>query len=386
MSDDLSYQRCGSVSEPEQYAPESVPRRSFMNTMAYIGMGLVLSGGRSVARSDPHVRRIDVHHHFVPDAYFAFERAHGRSGLGMWTLANDLEDMDQNGTATAILSITTPGFDFGEPEEVRRVVRQCNEAAAKLNSDYPGRFGSFAAIPLKDTEGALTEAGYALDSLKADGISVFSNYGDRWLGNESFSPIYEELNRRKTLVFVHPATANCCVNLSLVQDGVPNEGPMLEYATDTTRTIASLIFSGATRRFPNITWIFSHGGGAMPYLIERFFQSGTSAEIVPGIVTKGQDFPAVKNIPKGEDVLGELRKMYYDTAQASNPVAMAALRKVVPVSQIVYGTDYWYRTSAETHRALDAAKVFSAAELGAIYRTNAERILPRHQQAVAARQ
>src|ERR1700676_2532816 len=99
MGDDISYQRCGSVSEPEQYAAERVPRRHFMNTIGAIGMGLVQSGDRSAARSDPHVRCIDVHHHFLPDAYFAFERAHGRSGNGMqWTLANDLADMDQNGT------------------------------------------------------------------------------------------------------------------------------------------------------------------------------------------------------------------------------------------------------------------------------------------------
>jgi 6-methylsalicylate decarboxylase len=345
-------------------------------------MGLVLTQDRLAAQSGADTRCIDVHHHFVPDAYLSFAKAYGTSAIALqWTLANDLNDMDQNGTATAVLSITTPGFSFGEMEEVRKVVRRCNDAAAKLRSDHPGRFGSFAAIPLKDTEGALMETVYALDSLNADGVGVFSNYGDKWLGNASFAPVYEELNRRKAAVFVHPVTANCCANLGLVQEGVLNEGPMIEYAVDTTRTIASLIFSGTTRRFPDIAWIFSHAGGVMPYIIERFFQGGASAEIVPGIVTKGQDLPAAKNQPKGEDILRELRKMYYDTAQSSNPVAMAALRKVVPVSQILYGTDYWYRTAAETHRGLDAGKVFSTEELRAIYRTNTERILPRYRTA-----
>ncbi len=296
-----------------------------------------------------------------------------------WDLAKDLEDMDQNGTATAILSITIPGLDFPQIDEVRKAARECNEAAAKLSSDHPGRFGSFAAIPMLDAEGALSEAAYALDKLKADGLGVFSSYGDMWLGNASFAPIYEELNRRRAVVFVHPANPNCCRNLGLVRDAVPTEGPMIEYGTDTTRTIASLIFSGTTRRFPNIVWIFSHGGGTMPYLIERFFQSGTSAEVVPGVITKGQDsYPPVKDIIQGEDLLRELRKMYYDTAQASNPVAMSALRKVVPVSQILYGTDYWYRTAAETQRGLDAGKVFNAQELRAVNRGNAQRILPRY--------
>ncbi len=171
-------------------------------------------------------------------------------------------------------------------------------------------------------------------------------------------------------MYVHPIEAKCCLNI--VKDVADT---VVEYGADTTRTIASLIFSGTTARFPDIQWIFSHGGGMMPYVIERFL-SGTTAEVEPGVVTKGQGSVPPRNVPKG--VLHELRKMYYDTAQASNPVAMRALRTVVPVSQIVYGTDYWYRSSEETSRGLTTNRVFTAEELGAINRGNAERILPRY--------
>jgi predicted TIM-barrel fold metal-dependent hydrolase len=182
--------------------------------------------------------------------------------------------------------------------------------------------------------------------------------------------VHEELNRRKAVVYVHPIEANCCRNI--VKDVADT---VVEYGADTTRTIASLIFSGTSARYPDVTWIFSHGGGMMPFVIERFV-SGTQVEIVPGIVTKGQGSNPPQKVPKG--VLYELRKMYYDTAQATNPVAMGALRKVVPVSQIVYGTDYWYRSAAETARGLTTDKVFSEEELRAINRGNAERILPRY--------
>jgi predicted TIM-barrel fold metal-dependent hydrolase len=357
-------------------------RRDFIIRLAALGAGTSVMPRWSTTQSADNTRRIDVHHHFIPEAYLAFLKAHNRnSNIFRWILAKDLEDMDQNGTATAILSITTPGFRFGELNEVRKVSRGCNEAAANLRAHYPGRFGNFATIPLTDTVGALHEAEYALDTLQADGIGLYSNYGDRWLGNTVFAPVYEELNRRKAVVYVHPITANCCANLGLGADGVPNEGPMIEYGTDTTRTIASLIFSGTTRRFPNITWIFAHGGGVMPYIIERFFQGGASAEIVPGIVTKGQNGVPVKNLPTGQDVLSELRKLYYDIAQASNPVAMGALRQVVLMSQILYGTDYWYRTAEETARGLATANVFNTQEMRAINRGNAERILPRYRRA-----
>jgi 6-methylsalicylate decarboxylase len=369
----------------EHQAGCGLTRRSILNGLAVLGAGILVNEGKSVAQSGANPRRLDVHHHFTPNAYLEFLKAHNQGGGGGrgggrggalgsafagWTLAEDLDDMDKNGTATALLSITTPGFWFGEKNEVRKVARECNEYAAKLSADHAGRFGSFATLPLTDTEGSLHELEYSLDTLKADGIGLYSNYGDKWLGNAAFAPVYEELNRRKAVVYVHPIEGNCCRNIVAdVQDTV------VEYGADTTRTIASLIFSGASTRFPDIKWIFSHGGGMMPFVIERFV-SGTVTEIVPGIMTKGQGNIPPKNVPKG--ALYELRKMFYDTAQATNPVAMRALRQVVPVSQILYGTDYWYRSAAETSKGLLTDKVFSDKELQAINRGNALKILPRY--------
>ncbi len=357
-------------------------RRSFLTGLAAAGAGSLVSAGRSAAQPAGNPRRIDVHHHFTPPAYLDFLRAHNQGGGGGtggaqfgsafpgWTLAEDMDDMDRSGTAVAILSITTPGFWFGKADEVRKVARECNEYAARLRSDHPGRFGSFACIPATDPDGALRETEYALDTLKADGIGLYSNYGDIWLGDAKLAALHQELNRRKAVVYVHPIEGNCCRNIVKdVQDTI------IEYGADTTRTIASLIFSGTTTKYPDITWIFSHGGGMMPFVVERFVY-GTEVEIVPGVVTKGQGKNPPKNVPKG--ALYELRKMYYDTAQATNPVAMGALRKVVPVSQIVYGTDYWYRSAAETAKGLTTNKTFNDEELRAINRGNAMRILPRY--------
>lgn len=356
-------------------------RREFIGTTAAAATGIaaLFPGLKLLAQTGKNPRRIDVHHHFVPPAYVAFAKEHHQSpGLMMkgrtnssvpWELSIDLEDMDKNGTAVALMSVTTPGFWFGGSfNEIRQVMRDCNEFGARLTKDHPGRFGSFAAVHLPDTDGALKEIEYSLDTLKAEGIGVFSNYRNKWLGHESFAPVYQELNRRKAVVFVHPITGACCGNL------VPGVADTLvDYGADTTRTIGSLIYSGTTVKYPDIKWIFSHGGGVMPYVIERFL-GGAQAEIVPGIVTKGQDGAAPKNVPGG--TLAEIRKLHYDTAQASNPVAMGALRKVVPVSQILFGTDYWYRTAAETGHGLVTSKVFTAAELRMIDRGNAERLMP----------
>jgi predicted TIM-barrel fold metal-dependent hydrolase len=358
----------------------SSSRREFVSAAAAAtGIAALFPGLTSSAATGSNPRRIDVHHHFVPPAYVAFAKAHNQSpGLMMagrthsdvpWELSIDLEDMDKNGTAVSMMSVTTPGFWYGTVDEIRKVTRECNEFGAKLIKDHPGRFGSFASVHIPDTDGALKEIEYSLDTLKAEGIGLFSNYRDKWLGHESFAPVYQELNRRKAVVFVHPITGACCGNL------VPGVADTLvDYGADTTRTIGSLIYSGTSTKYPDIKWIFSHGGGVMPFIIERFL-GGAQAEIVPGIVTKGQDGAPPKNVPGG--TLTEIRKMHFDTAQASNPVAMGALRKVVPVSLILFGTDYWYRTAAETGHGLVTSKIFNAAELRMIDRGNAERLMPK---------
>ena len=169
---------------------------------------------------------------------------------------------------------------------------------------------------------------YALDTLKADGIALMTSYGDKWLGDPLFLPVMEELNRRKALVYTHPTAANCCVNL------VPTQQPvMIEFGTDTTRTIADIVFSGNARRFPDIRWIFSHAGGTMPFLIERFVRNPLLDPKAKGAVPDG--------------TLAELKRFYYDTAQTANKAAMSALAAIIPPSQIVFGTDFPYRTGID---------------------------------------
>jgi len=379
-----------------QNVAEGFSRRGFLTAgVTAAGIAALFPRLTTLAQSGSNPRRIDVHHHFTPPSYLEFTRmyntgagAGGRGGAGRggnaaggrggllgsafagWKLEEDMEDMDKNGTATAILSLTTPGLWFGPQSAVRKVARDCNEFAARLATDHPGRFGSFASIYPPDTDGSLKEIEYAMGTLKADGIALYTNYRDKWLGHDFFNPVWEELNRRKAVVYVHPIEAACCMNP--VQDVGDT---VIEYGADTTRTIASLIFSGSSSKYPDIQWIFSHGGGMMPYVVERFL-TGTTAELIPGITTKGQGNIPPAKVPNG--VLHELQKMHYDTAQASNPVAMRALRTVVPVTQIMFGTDYWYRTAAETGRGLTTCKVFNEAELKMIDRGNVERILPKY--------
>ena len=309
--------------------------------------------------------RIDIHHHFVPDAYKAALQSMGAScpppgfqpPLAQWTPQRTLDAMDEAGIAASLLSITTPGIHFGDDAEARLLARQCNEAGAKLVADHGKRFGLFAALPLPDIEASLNEIDHAFDQLKADGIGLYTNYGARWLGHQDFAPILEELDRRQATVFVHPTSAPCMCGLQPEF----NEA-VIEYGTDTTRTIASLLFSGAAVRFPNIRYIFCHAGGTMPYLIERFY-------------TEAKRPKSAAHLPKGP--LHELQRFHYDIAQTANPGPIGCLRAIMPSSQILFGTDYPYGIGCRGHVEALAKCGFPADELAAVERGNALRLLPR---------
>jgi len=334
-------------------------RRKFLTGMATLGAHAFLSRHAAEAQmstAKPH--RIDVHHHHTPPPYLAAITAQNIPGpVRDWTPEKSIADMDKAGVATAMTSITTPAMRFLDDAGARKVARECNDYTAKLVADSKGRFGMFAVMPMPYVEGTLREIAYALDTLKADGIALLTSYGDKWLGDAAFTPVMEELNRRSAIVYTHPTTANCCGNL--IPD-VPES--IIEWGTDTTRTIASLVFSGAAARFRDVKLIFSHGGGTLPFLTERFVR-------LPQI-----NKSLAARVPNG--VEAELKRFYYDTAQAAHPYALASLTRLIPVSQIVFGTDYPYRTAIDHVKGLTDYG-FSAGDLQAIDRDNAVRLMPR---------
>ncbi len=224
-------------------------RRKLLAGIAAAGAALLFSSGRLTAQSGAgNPRAIDTHQHFASPAYIKALQAkdgHHVAGYTTWFALNTwknyspahvIEDMDRDGVATGMLSCTTPGVWFGDPEETRGMAREMNEYAAKMASDYKGRFGLFALLPLPVIDDSLREIEYALDTLKADGVGLVSSYDDHWLGDPMFRPVFDELNRRKAIVYTHPIDAPCCQD---IMAGV--SPPTIEYNTDTARTIWSLI-------------------------------------------------------------------------------------------------------------------------------------------------
>jgi predicted TIM-barrel fold metal-dependent hydrolase len=302
-------------------------------------------------------QRIDVHHHPLPPSYLAMQGKDDRwvPPPRGWSIEKSLEDMDRGGVATSILSLPiSPHTWPGDRRRQRRLARDWNEFMAKIASDYPGRFQVFAALPILDIEGSLKEIEHTFDALPVVGVALMTNIGDKWLGDRHYAPVFEELNQRNAIVYTHPTAATCCRGI------LPEIGDsVIEYGTDTTRAIAKLLSTGSATRYPNIRFIFSHAGGTMPYLAERF-QRAFSRQ---GLREK---------VPEG--VIRALNRFFYDTAQAAHPHAMASFKAVIEVSQLLFGTDFPYRTAEETARGLAECGYLSPGELRAVNYENAQRL------------
>jgi 6-methylsalicylate decarboxylase len=353
----LSGCTCGNAS-----APNRPSRRGFIAGAAAVGAMSALSGVPAFAQ-----RRvlIDTHHHFYPPEYQKLwlgweesRRIPHFPGQVAWSKNKAIEDMDEAGIRVGVLSIaSTPGvwFDLGA-EKGSQLARDCNDFAADLMRDNPGRFGLFATLSMLDIDRTLKEIEYAMDVLKSDGIGLQTNYGDKWLGHASYQPVFDELNRRKAVVYVHPLVANCCAQLS-----VGTFPAVIEVPHDTTRTVTSLLLSGGFSRWRDIRWLFSHAGGTVPVMAGRI-------ESFYGNSPKLHEFA-----PLG--IMGELRRLNYDTANSTSAQMMAALLKLVPVSQVTYGSDYPYFRLDQMHD-LDRLGL-DVADLTAIGSANATRLIPR---------
>jgi predicted TIM-barrel fold metal-dependent hydrolase len=293
-------------------------------------------------------RRIDVHHHVLPPQY----TDNTPLPIEIPDVATQLRTMDEFGIAAALTSLT-PRVFLGNTDR-RAVARACNEFQAGLVRDHPTRFGAFALLPLPDVDGALAEVAYALDELGLDGIGLYSNFEGRYLGDALYEPLFAELNRREAIVFVHPGHCQAPSELNLRAPGA-----VIEYVFDTTRAIVNLLYAGVPERYPNVRIIFSHAGGAAPFLTHR----------IAAIMHRSH----VEAIPM-------LRGFYYDVAIAMAPYALRSLQELAEPTHVLWGSDlpFVHRDQLQEEiAAWEAYDGFTPAARAAVERDNALRLFPR---------
>jgi len=296
--------------------------------------------------------RIDVHHHVVPPKY-----ADDSLPIKLPDAEEQLGSMDSWHIQAAITSLT-PRVVLKNLNRLRAVARDCNEFQARRVRDHGARFGAFALLPLPDADAALEEIAYALDVLKLDGVGLFSSVTDRYLGDPLFDPVFDELNRRRAVAFIHPTHCEAPEHTGLHAPPF-----VVEYVFDTTRAIVNLIYTGTLKRCPNIRFIVAHGGGAAPFLAQR--------------IAMMEGHRGAKNVT---GVLPALRSLYYEIASTTSNFALRSLQALADPARILWGSDlpfvYGTRLKEEVeHWEHDDG--FDAAGRAAVERQNALRLFPR---------
>jgi len=278
------------------------------------------------APKDPSLT-IDTHHHILPDFFWqATENAHAPvGGLAplQWSKEASISFMDDAGIDFAVVSLSTPGVHTGDSAKARVLARRCNEFSAELVRSRPDRFAGFACLPLPDVDASLEELSYALDVLGLDGFVLFTNSNGVYLGDPVLEPVFEELERRKTVVYVHPNPSPDAIAHSL---GLPDN--LLDFPTDTNRAVAQMHYTNRFARTPNVKYIFSHAGGSIPYLAARF---AIIDEM--GFIAGGEQRGSAADM---------FRRIYWDTALAASDPVLCMLRDVAGINQVLYGTDFPY--------------------------------------------
>lgn len=318
--------------------------------------------------------KIDVHHHVYPPVYSEALKRNGGDPSGwfvpQWTLEADYELCEKIGVQTAILSSTAPGPDIEQdPKDAQALARSINEFNARVRDTHPQDYGFFASTPdPRNTEAALEEIRYALDILHADGVVLFTRYGDGnyYLGHEAFTPIWDFLNSRQAVVFVHPTHG---VDKTLVNSFLPL--PAYDYPHETGRTAIDMITSNMLRNHAsNCRIILSHAGGDLPYLIDR---AASLLESAPASFNPGKS---------REEMLAEARWFYFDTALSSSPMNLRALMALLGEQRkdhILFGSDFPNAGDEAIEyftRQLEGQDVVDASMLG----ENAMKLFPRLRQ------
>ena len=307
---------------------------------------------KAEAMSETNNWRIDVHHHVVPPRY-----ADDSLPVKIPDVEEQLGSMDSWHIRAAITSLT-PRVVLKNLNRLRAVARDCNEFQARRAQDHRSRLGSFALLPLPDVDGALEEISYALDVLRLDGVGLFSSVNDCYLGDASLDPVFDELNRRNAVVFIHPTHCEAPEHMGLRAPPFA-----VEYVFDTTRAIVNMIYTGTLKRCPDIRFIVAHGGGTVPFLAER--------------IAMMEGHRGAKSV---SDVIPTLRSLYYETASTTSAFALRSLQEFADPERILWGSDLPFVYGARLQREVEHWEHydgFDAATRRAIEEHNALRLFPR---------
>jgi predicted TIM-barrel fold metal-dependent hydrolase len=307
--------------------------------------------------------RIDVHAHFLPEAYRdALDAAGFGTVDGMpvpaWEAGAHVALMDRLGIATSLLSVSSPGVHFGDDAAAAMLARRVNEDGKRVAEASAGRFGLFGSLPVPDVAGALDELAFCYDELGVDGIVLLTHVGETYLGDPALEPLFEQLDRRHARIFIHPTSPLCWEQTSFGRTRA-----MVEFLFDTSRAVVNMVLNGVVARHPNIEFIVPHAGAALPVIADRVAAFAFILE----------------DLAPETDVYRDLARLHFDLAGFPLPRQLNALLALTTAEHLHYGSDYPFTPEAVVAMLAEPLAAVEEAS-GAVPDTlasNSRRLFPR---------
>ncbi|MDO8794285.1 MAG: amidohydrolase family protein [Vicinamibacterales bacterium] len=284
---------------------------------------------------------VDAHAHYHPRAYneaVAALEGGGRAGAFAGHPDTDdeahiqrrLEMMAEAGVGMQVLSPAARRAPYSRNEAgAVKAARIGNDANASLVSRYPDKFKAFVSLPLPHIEASLRELQRGMDDLGMIGVNMHISALDRSVAETEFLPIYEEMNRRRGIIFYHPCGDGIRSPMITEYGFASAVGTSMEDAAIALHLIAKQIPS----RFPDITYIIPHLGGPIPMLLERLDNQFSMKE---------HDLPEPPSVTA--------RRFYYDTVGHGSHAALTCAWKAFGADHILPGSDFPVLLSFETYK------------------------------------
>ena len=314
---------------------------------------------------------VDVHNHFYPPEYLAALRS-GNSVVrvtvdssgnphihypgdynvavaGHRDIAYRHKVLESEGVDTQVITLTTPGTHVESPAYAATLATLVNDAFAAIIAERGPRFSALATLPLNDPAASVKEFRRAIEELHLPGAMLFSNVNGVALADERFWPLYEAADAYGAVLHIHPTSP---VGVEAMTEYWLM--PLVGFLMDTTLAAAHLVFSGVGERFPNIKWVLSHLGGAVPYMAERFDRGFHAFE------------DCRRNIDRPPS--DYLKRWCYDTVNF-DPQALKLAIAFAGADHILAGSDYPHQIGSipamlAALRGLDISEADKAAILG----------------------
>ena len=241
---------------------------------------------------------------------------------GMWDYDERIGAMDAARVDVAIVSLTSPNVYWGDRTTSLKAARMVNDSMAEQQRARPDRIRWFASLPWQFAEDARAELARATAE-GAVGVMVLANIDGEDLTHPRFAPVWQEIDRLRLPVLVHPTAPQGVAALHMHEFGLV---PPVGFMVDTTLAFARMIYAGFIDAYPNLKLIASHGGATLPYIAGRLDRCH---EMIPACAEVISDKPS-----------SYLQRIWYDTVVYDQRALDLCISVAGSDERVLYGSDY----------------------------------------------